>query len=754
MLMSQGIADYPANVDRQKQGIFGILWSELKPYPGRDLATLRMAIACTAIVLISNTFRLPLQDVLPFLVLFTSKEEKITTTITAVLALFAITMAVGASLLVFKCTGNRPEFRIPGMAVEIFVGMYLFRILSIGPVGFILAFIVSVSQSIVDLYPTPEEAVHEFLWVWVAVALGAGLGWLANLVLFPVPARRVLQREFVDSWQKVASALTELIDGSPAAARRFLRPLAKRGPVRLIKLLKLSLIEAPDLRPKQAELTRLILALDKTARLLFSHSAWRLQCAADSISPADKLILDRLRDKAQYFEREFLEGFVPDFVPSSETPDVAPSSETWGAVLGKPGGFRLRQKNLDMQRKTPSCVGQDVGQAGNEQARAAASAALRLIEAERTLEDLAAQSVEGHEKPLPRAKKSLFVPDAFTNPRHVQFALKVTLAGMIGYIFYTASDYFGIHTVYYTPLIIALGSTGATIHKGVLRIVGCVIGGGLGLICTIWLIPRFETLGMYLLIVFCLHGLAAWIAFGSERISYMGLQIALTFDLGVLRDYGPPTAIDPIRDRFIGIILGICIIGIVFSLVWPESALSFVREKLTGCLRSVARLLSLEGSPNSTPERQQLELTIASHLSEANAFEEQAAFEALLYGTEPSKAMDLEEVTPAIEEVYAASLPWIRESAATALVRDQETADRGTDTVKAIVEAVEASAAIIERSNRQRIVQEEVPLETVLQPGDAVSGAGGTLESLRELVAAVKELQVVVSRGESPATVS
>src|ERR1700757_5350724 len=120
--MSVGVADHTAKVERQEPGVFGILWSELKPYPGRDLAALRMAIACTAIVLISNTFRLPLQDVLPFLVLFTSKEEKITTTITAVLALFAITIAVAASLLVFKCTGNRPEFWIPGMVPELFAG--------------------------------------------------------------------------------------------------------------------------------------------------------------------------------------------------------------------------------------------------------------------------------------------------------------------------------------------------------------------------------------------------------------------------------------------------------------------------------------------------------------------------------------------------------------------------------------------------------------------------------------------------------
>jgi multidrug resistance protein MdtO len=72
-----------------------------------------------------------------------------------------------------------------------------------------------------------------------------------------------------------------------------------------------------------------------------------------------------------------------------------------------------------------------------------------LAEAERTLEDLVAPPEEGQEtKQTPRAKRCLLVADAFTNPRHAQFALKVTLAGLIGYFFYTASDYFGIHTVF------------------------------------------------------------------------------------------------------------------------------------------------------------------------------------------------------------------------------------------------------------------------------------------------------------------
>jgi multidrug resistance protein MdtO len=705
--MPEATTMYRADVEPEG-GLWQTIWNELKPYPGRDLAALRMAITCTAIVLISNTFRLPLQDVLPFLVLFTAKEEKITTTITAVLALFAITIAVGTSLLVFKCTGNRPEFRIPGMAAEIFVGMYLFRILSVGPVGFILAFIVSVAQSIVDLYPTPEDAVHEFLWVWVAVALGAGLGWLANLVLFPVPARRVLQREFVDSWQKIALALKELMEGSPAAARRSLRPLVKRGPVRLLKLLKLSLIEAPDLRPKQTELTRLILALDKTVRLLFSYSARAL---GDSLSSADNVTLNRLREKAEHFETEFVEG----------------------SIL------------FDGDGREPSPAA-----AGAENARRSAdnSGTLQLVETERTLEDLAAPPYEASEKKTqPRAKKSLFVADAFTNPKHVQFALKVTLAGMIGYIFYTASDYFGIHTVYYTPLIIALGSTGATIHKGLLRIIGCVIGGGLGLICTIWVIPRYETLGMYLFIVFCLHALAAWVAFGSERISYMGLQIALTFDLGVLSEYGPPTKIDPIRDRFIGIILGIIIISIVFSLLWPEDARAFLRQKLVACLRSIARLLRPDGSPDSSSQRQQLELEIASRLSEANTFEEQATFEALVYGREERNETELRDITAAAEEVYATSLPWIREQAAMVSDAHPETANRAQEILTPLVESVKASSAIVEGSYRLQASEDALTADESLLEMGTVENGGPRSQSFELLAAAVRELSRLCPKG-------
>jgi hypothetical protein len=521
----------------------------------------------------------------------------------------------------------------------------------------------------------------------------------------------LLQQEFVAGWNAISSATAQLTANSPSAGASLLRPLVKRGPIRFLKLLKLSLIESPDLRGKQVQLMRMILSLDKIAKLTFSYAGTLLKSPGlVAVSSGERAILGQLTENAEYFVREFAAGFVPS------------SIATFSAVRDGPA--------------LPKTIG--------------ALPAAKLAEAESTLEDLIATDAEDQEpKAASRQKKSLFVSDAFSNPRHVQFALKVTLAGMIGYLFYTASDYYGIHTVYYTPLIIALASTGATIHKGLLRIVGCLIGGALGLICSVWVIPRYETLGTFLLIVFCVHGLAAWIASGSDRISYLGLQIALAFDLGFLQGYGPPTKIDPLRDRFIGIILGIIIISAVFSLVWPESAQAIAREKLAACLRAIARLLHLggsnDGSQSSSPRREQLELEIASRLSEANSFEEQAAFEALLYGSGANEGPNLENATAAAQEIYVACLPWIREQ--TSDLTPQESEDRKTapEFVEPLVDAMEAFAGVMDQPHQQNAGPNQAPIDRLVEGKDLADRNNYPSDSLAELVRAVREFQVMAS---------
>jgi len=703
--MPEKIANYARCSEYRGVSLPRMFWDSLKPFPGRGRITLRLAVTCTLIVLVAYTFRMPFQDLMPFFVLFITKEEKVTTAITALLVLLTITLAIAVAILLYKFTGDRAEFRVPGIGLEIFIGMFLFRVLSIGAVGWILGFIVAASQSVVYLFPSPEETVHQFLWLWVAVAFPVAVAWLANLLLFPVSPARLLQREFVTRWYAVSAATEQLTTRQTSAGAQMLLPLVRGGPIRLLKLLKLSLLESRDFRGKKVELTRMILGLDKITRLLLSYAKTRLKLSATvAIASGETAILSGLKKEAESFQQEFEASFVPSCNATR------PAME--------------RAENIAPQ----------------------------LLEAEYALHDLTGADAAPENQPQKaavRRKPSLFVADAFSNPRHVQFAIKVTLAGMLGYLFYTAADYYGIHTVFYTPLIIALASNGATIHKGFLRIVGCIIGAGLGLICSIWVIPRFETLATFLLVVFCVHGLAAWISAGNDRISYLGLQIALAFDLGFLQGYGPPESIDPLRDRFIGIVIGICIATTVFALIWPESAELSARERLAACLRTIARLLRVgrgsNDSKNQSSQREQLELEIASRLSEANSYEEQATFEELIHGAIATEGPELEDTIAATEEIYVRSLAWVRERRSGQTIYEGEPQVR-LEFAERLPNAVEACADRIDRHQRQIADQGQAQIEYLIEKTDI--GSDKSADSLEELLSAVTELQVLVSTRE------
>jgi len=175
--------------------------------------------------------------------------------------------------------------------------------------------------------------------------------------------------------------------------------------------------------------------------------------------------------------------------------------------------------------------------------------------------------VEARPKP-----KGLFKPDAFTNPAHVQFALKVTFSAMFCYLLYTGIDWTGIHTAFITCIFIALESTEATLYKGMLRILGCVIGGAFALFSIIFLIPHMETIASLIVLVAAVSAIAGWVATGSERISYAGFQIAFAFFLSMFQGYAPDTDLDKIRDRVVGILIGLAVTTFIFHYIWPERA--------------------------------------------------------------------------------------------------------------------------------------------------------------------------------------
>jgi len=381
---------------------------ELAPTPARARRAAIMVAASVLCVIISMTLQVPELSVTAYMPFFMSKESKFLTTVTGVIGLIGLTIGIGASLLLYKFTYGHPELRIPGMAITLFLGMYVSRIFVLGPLGFIIGFVVAVSQSVGEAVPSPELLVRGLLWLWVAIAYGAGLTVVLNLL------------------------------------------------------------------------------------------------------------------------------FLPD----------APGPP---AHLPKP--------------------------------------------------------------------KSFFVSDAFTNPAHVHFALKVTFAAMFCYIFYMAIDWSGIHTAFITCTFIALESTGATLNKGVLRIGGCVIGGALALFTIVFLMPHMETIASLVVVVACASAIAAWVATGSELISYGGLQLAFAFFYSVFQGYAPDTDLDNVRNRVVGILLGLIVTGLVFQYIWPERTIDRLRAALRAALQQLARLVEIPGPQTS----------IAAAKSEAHALIEETA---------------------------------------------------------------------------------------------------------------------------------
>ena len=144
-------------------------------------------------------------------------------------------------------------------------------------------------------------------------------------------------------------------------------------------------------------------------------------------------------------------------------------------------------------------------------------------------------------------------------------------AAMTCYLLYTAVDWPGTRTSFITCCFLALESTGATMRKARLRLLGCLIGGLLGFLSILCLISHMETIVSLALLTAAVSALAGWVAAGSQRIACAGLQIAFAFYLSIFQGFAPATGFDVIRDRIAGIVLGIFVLALVYRYLWPDA---------------------------------------------------------------------------------------------------------------------------------------------------------------------------------------
>jgi uncharacterized membrane protein YccC len=202
----------------------------------------------------------------------------------------------------------------------------------------------------------------------------------------------------------------------------------------------------------------------------------------------------------------------------------------------------------------------------------------------------------------------------------------------------------------------------------VLRIGGCVIGGALALFTIVFLMPHMVTIASLVVVVACASAIAGWVAAGSERISYGGLQIAFAFFYSVFQGYAPDTDLDNVRNRVIGILLGLIVTGLVFQYIWPERTIDRLRSALRLTLRQLAQLLEIPRPQASIEaaktESQALVAETGKNFEQARRYAELTQFE---FEESPDRDRtslgNLESTLSRAEEVFVAATSLASEQA-------------------------------------------------------------------------------------------
>ena len=562
--VAQPLAQQPWTAPHE--GWWELLRAELTLAPERTARMVRMTVLVMLAVLISMALRVPQAAISTYMIFFATREDRPASIKTGIGLLVAVTGAVLLGLLVLCFTFGEPLLRLAAIATLSFGAMYVLRSSpKLGMLGFALGFIGMIFLVYVDIFPSPEVLVRAVCWIWVVLAYPFTLVILSEGLFGDDPEallRRGLSRrviavaDLLEATPEEAARARRRVDGLERLGTEGLLPYAARGPAGLVPLR-----------------TRVV------------GEVQTLLVIARQLAPvADASSVRSLRQAAVAC-RHLGERILGEKGTSLPSPPVPAAEDLTGADA------------------------------------ATLAVVLPLLAAVKTL----ALAVDELRDParVPATPPAPPVPPtpAEQEERRVealQFAAKVTLAALSAYILYTALDWNGIHTALITCFFVASESVGATIHKFTLRLTGAVVGGAVGILSLIFVVPHLDSGGGLAVFVGAVTLLAAWFSTASQRVSYAGWQFAFAFYLVVLQGFERSTKLVGARDRALGIILGNILITLVFTRLWPVRLAPRIADGISRALDALADLVSVEaGQPESPARSAQLEQAFFTGLYKA-----------------------------------------------------------------------------------------------------------------------------------------
>jgi multidrug resistance protein MdtO len=543
----------------------------LRPFPGRLEFSIRLALACALTTLVVEIYQTPDPALTAYVAFFVMKRDRMESTIISIVLGILISVLVGMLVMLAMAVIDAPLWRVISISVVSFDLLFLASASKLKPLGAIIALIIGYALDLLSDAQVGELATRGYLYAWLFVAIPAAVSITLNLVFGP-PPRRLLERALA---HRLALAASLMRDGSEEVREAFEETLSE-GVTELKTWLRMAGIEKTSPRADIAALGQ----------------------ATDSITTI--LLLVDFADRTQ-----------SETLPAPLRSQIADTLDEMAAILGA-GGYPV-----------------DIAIAQDEEDLPAVTATL-LAHIKEALRRFT-------ERPLPEppvvkpAGGGFFLPDAFTNPDHVYYALKTTAAAMLCYVIYLLLDWPGIHTSFITCYIVSLGTTAETIEKLTLRILGALVGAGAGLAAIVFLMPQLTSIGSLMIVVFAAGLVCAWVAAGSPRISYVGYQMAFAFFLCVIQGPSPAFDLTVARDRLIGIMLGNVVTYLIFAHIWPVTVIRRIDPGLVSLLR---RLVDLTNATNRS-QRDSLATDAAGAMAAVSQDVELAGYETSRIGPPP-----------------------------------------------------------------------------------------------------------------------
>ncbi len=527
---------------------WAFLSREMAPAPGRWEAALRVTLSCVICTIPVMAFHLQEALLVMIFMFAISKEDTTSTLLGTVIGIIGFTIGCASLLFFYLCILDLEWLRVLAVPVVIALGLFLNRVITLGPLGTMISLPLALGMVIPDAFPVPEFLNREPFYLWRAGVLGLCVNLAVQYLLNPKTSHSILMHGLDARLSAVEAMLRRRVAGEAGqTSNASLGVLAFSGAAEQLRLLKMAGIIEPLVKQHRVEITGQIMLID---RLVTAAAALENRTAAGD-SDSEKKRMLRAADACALWREAINQQRAPNLSMLSLQEESGANIEILPLLSEMEHVIKLAPNAFDHDKLPDELM-------------------------------------------LPPAGKgSLLVADALTNPAYMHFAVKGAVAAFICYLIFTMFAYPGIYTSVITCIVCSLSTIGASVQKGVLRFAGSAVGGLLGVIALMYIFPHVDSLGGFWIPFAAVTALASYVHFGSPRISYCGYQICVAFYKCALQSFGTYTELRVVRDRLVGIILGLVVFELINTRLWPVSAVETMRAKLAGVLLTLVRLVRL-----------------------------------------------------------------------------------------------------------------------------------------------------------------